>query len=134
MKKGCYVACCLCVLVMSGCIWYHPMEEATEEIGEDIVTQMSLQILPDCYYIIHDRWPDSLEELREFCAESEAICGNLDMPDHLEAVFRELPNGDLEITYSLPQGERKCMSKLNSPQVIVLTKPSDTNEWEPCEE
>lgn len=67
-----------------------------------------------------------MDELRGFCVEAEDLCFNLQVPEDIDTVFRELPNGDLEISYSRPEKERKYAARDSSSKMLVVAKPTES--------
>ena len=101
MKRD--IVCALCVFLLSGCA-YDQADKAAQGsaygqvYGAAMVlahmdAQFDVAILCHQYHQFNCRWPGSLEELREFCAEAEDVCDDLNIPDHVEQFFENCLTG-----------------------------------------
>jgi hypothetical protein len=78
------------------------MERAITKQGiETLIAIEQMLLTAQEYYIENHRWPESLGELEVFCSEKPGSSPQPDWKKYEETVFSKLPDGNLQIDFTL---------------------------------
>jgi len=105
---------CLLVCLVGCCTG----EKVEEKINSDIQNILMLLADTNIYYIENSRWPQTLEELKDFCSENPEKCEPVDWDKFASTSFQTLPDGRLKIeaVQSSEQGEFKFNAVFDPPK------------------
>jgi len=110
-----------CLLLTSGCISDY-MQSVGEDIGETLGSAITdtamLSLTASAYYVAHDQWPDTVDDLRAFSVreQDKLLWPELDWDTYSATELEHMPDGTLKITYRSTTKDAQVSTVLSVPQ------------------
>ncbi len=125
-------SCCF-LLLTSGCISDY-MQSVGEDIGETLGSAITdtamLSLTASAYYIAHDQWPDTVDDLRAFSVreQDKLLWPELDWDTYSATELKETPDGKLKIVYRSTTKDAQVSTVLSAPQKDEFKKNYEIHE------
>ncbi len=122
INRTCLLFCLL--FCLSGCVGERVSQVFKSAIQNDVMLLLNTYI----YYAKNDKWPNSIEELKNFCSKNQEDCAQINWDKFTSVNFQTLPDGKLklEATQSQEQG------KFSFNTVLDVPKQDQTQKTESC--
>ena len=119
MRRLLLFSCCL--LLTSGCIsdCMQSLADDIEETLDSAITDTAmLTLTASAYYIAHDQWPDTVDDLQAFSMreQDKLPWPELDWDTYSATELKETPDGKLKIVYRSTTKDAQMSTVLSAPQ------------------